>query len=336
MLLKRLGRTELKVSAVGFGGIPIQKVSPEDAAKVIHRAEELGVNFIDTARGYTVSEEFIGDALTGRRDKWIIASKSMARTKEAMLADVEISLKNLKTDYIDLYQLHNIKEMEAYNQVMAENGALAALQQAQKAGKIGHIGITAHTMDALELAIESGAFSTIMYPYNIVENQAEKLFERAKKLDIGVIAMKPMAGGALTDGVLAMKYILKNENISLAIPGMANFQELEQNCSVANGNLELSKDELEKCMNIANELGQDFCRRCGYCMPCPKGIDIPFSFIVKAYYDNYDLKDWAEGRYKAMASHAGDCEECGLCEQKCPYNLKIRKKIKGVKDTFGY
>jgi uncharacterized protein len=336
MLLKRLGRTDLKVSAVGFGGIPIQKVNADEAAKVIHRAEELGVNFIDTARGYTVSEEFIGDALKGRRDKWIIASKSMARTKEAMIADVDISLKNLKTDYIDLYQLHNIKEMESYNQVMAENGALAALQQAQKAGKIGHIGITAHTMDALELAIESGAFSTIMYPYNIVENQAEKLFERAKKLDIGVIAMKPMAGGALTDGVLAMKYILKNENITLAIPGMANLEELEQNCSVANGNLELSKDELEKCMNIANELGQDFCRRCGYCMPCPKGIDIPFSFIVKAYYDNYDLKDWAEGRYKAMARHAGDCAECGLCEGKCPYNLKIKKKIKGVKETFGY
>ena len=336
MLFKRLGRTDLKVSAVGFGGIPIQKVNAEDAAKVIHKAEEFGVNFIDTARGYTVSEEFIGEALKGRRDKWIIASKSMARTKDAMLGDVDISLKNLKTDYIDLYQLHNIKEMETYHQVMEENGALAALQQAQKAGKIGHIGITAHTMDALELAIESGAFSTIMYPYNIVENQAEKLFERAKKLDIGVIAMKPMAGGALTDGVLAMKYILKNENITLAIPGMATVEELEQNCSVANGNLELSKIELETCMNIANELGQDFCRRCGYCTPCPKGIDIPFSFIVKAYYDNYDLKDWAEGRYKAMANHAGDCEECGLCEQKCPYNLKIRKKIKGVKDTFGY
>lgn len=336
MEYRRLGKTELMVSAIGFGGIPIQRVNCDAAKEVIIRAEELGINFIDTARGYTVSEEYIGEALEGRRDKWIIATKSMARTKEAMEKDIEISLKNLKTDYIDLYQIHNVKELDTYKQILDENGAVTALLEAKKAGKIGHIGITAHTMDALKVAVASEVFETIMYPYNIIENQAEGLFETAKKLDIGIIAMKPLAGGALTDGALAMKYILNNDNITLAIPGMGNIQELEQNCSALNGDKKLTAEEIKKCRSIAEEMGQVFCRRCGYCAPCPKGIDIPFSFILKAYYDNYDLKDWAHERYKSMGSHAENCEACGICEKRCPYDLPIRNMIKDVKDTFGY
>lgn len=336
MIYKKLGKTGLQVSSIGFGGIPIQRVTSEEAKEVIIRAEELGVNFIDTARGYTVSEEYIGNALIGRRDKWIIATKSMARTKEAMEKDIDISLKNLKTNYIDLYQVHNIKELETYKQVLREDGAVVALLEAKKSGKIGHIGITAHTMDALKIAIESDVFETIMYPYNIIENQAEELFEKAKKLDIGIIAMKPMAGGALTNGVLAMKYIMKNENITIAIPGMGSIEELEQNCSAVNSNIKLTKQELNECEKIAKEMGQSFCRRCGYCAPCPKGIDIPFCFIVKAYHENYDLMDWANDRYKAMGSHAQDCAECGICEKKCPYDLPIRTMLKDVKRTFGY
>lgn len=336
MEYRRLGKTGLNVSVIGFGGIPIQRINDEDAKGVILRAEELGINFIDTARGYTVSEEYIGNALKGRRDKWIIASKSMARTKEAMEKDIEISLENLKTDYIDLYQVHNVKELDTYNQILGENGAVAALLEAKKAGKIGHIGITAHTMTALGAAIESDVFETIMYPYNIIENQADELFDKARKLDIGIIAMKPMAGGALTNGALAMKYILKNENITLAIPGMGTIEEVEQNCSAAEGTGALTNEELEECMKIAKDLGQNFCRRCGYCAPCPKGIDIPYNFILKAYVENYDLKDWANGRYKIMESHAGNCVECGLCEKKCPYDLSIRNMLKEVENTFGY
>jgi predicted aldo/keto reductase-like oxidoreductase len=336
MLYKKLGKTNLRVSSVGFGGIPLQRINENEAKNVILRAEELGVNFIDTARGYTVSEEYIGSALYGRRDKWIIATKSMARTKEAMEKDIEISLKNLKTDFIDLYQIHNVKELDTYNQVLSENGAVSALVEAKKAGKIGHIGITAHTMDALKIAVTSEVFETIMYPYNIIENQAEELFEKAKKLDIGIIAMKPMAGGALTNGSLAMKYILRNENITLAIPGMASIEELEENCNAAKSNVKLTAKELEECLNIAREMGQTFCRRCGYCSQCPKSIDIPFSFIAKAYHENYDLKDWAKDRYKGMPAHAEDCIECGNCEKICPYNLPIRNMLKEVKQTFGY
>lgn len=336
MIYKRLGKTNLNVSRVGFGGIPIQRVTMKEAAAPIHRAQDLGVNFIDTAKGYTVSEEYIGEALAGRRDKWIIATKSMARNSAAMYSDVLSSLKNLKTDYIDLYQIHNIKEIDSYNQVVSEDGALNALLKSKKEGLIGHIGITAHSLDMLKLAVESGYFETIMYPYNIIENQADEVFKRANELDIGVIAMKPMAGGALTNGTLAMKYILNNNNITTAIPGMGNISEVEENVKAAEGEISLSPEEKLKCEKIKKEMGETFCRRCGYCAPCPQGIDIPFNFIVRAYYENYDLKDWAMERYKAMGAHAGNCAECGICEGRCPYNLPIRSMLKDVKKSFGY
>jgi len=199
---RKLGKSELKVSAIGFGGIPIQKTNKEQVKELLIRCEEKGVNFIDTARGYTVSEEYIGYALEGRREKWIIATKSMARDKDSMIKDVEKSLENLRTDYIDLYQLHNVKTDEDYYKVLSEDGAYNALLEMKGKGKIGHIGITSHSLDILNIAVETGKFETIMYPYNLVENQGEKLFNRAKELNIGVIAMKPMAGGALTDGKL--------------------------------------------------------------------------------------------------------------------------------------
>jgi predicted aldo/keto reductase-like oxidoreductase len=336
MIYRRLGKSNLNVSVVGFGGIPIQKITADEAAELVHKAETMGVNFIDSARGYTVSEEYIGHALKGRRDKWIIATKSMARTCDAMTSDIQTSLRNLQTDYIDLYQIHNIKEIDSYNQVIGENGALSALFNAKEKGLIGHIGITAHSLDMLKLAIESGLFETIMYPYNIIENQADEVFKRANELDLGVIAMKPMAGGALTDGALAMKYILNNKNITIAIPGMASINEVEENVNAAKGEIALSNEELLLCEKIRKEMGQTFCRRCGYCAPCPQGIDIPFSFIVRAYYENYDLKDWAIDRYKSMKAHAENCAECGICEGRCPYNLPIRNMLKDVKKSFGY
>lgn len=336
MIYKRLGKTNLNVSVVGFGGIPIQKITMEEAAVLVHMAEDMGVNFIDSARGYTVSEEYIGNALKGRRDKWILATKSMARSSEAMASDIQTSLKNFQTDYIDLYQIHNIKEIDSYNQVISESGALSALRDAKSKGLIGHIGITAHSLDMLKIAVESGYFETIMFPYNIIENQADEVFKRARELDIGVIAMKPMAGGTFTDGKLAIKYILNNSNITTAIPGMASIKEIEQNVKVAEEKIPITNEELLLCEKIRNEMGQNFCRRCGYCAPCPQGIDIPFCFIQRGYFEKYDMKDWASERYKALNAHAENCAECGICESRCPYNLPIRSMLKDVKKSFGY
>lgn len=329
-----LGKTGLEVSAIGFGGIPVQRISKEEAIKVIERAEELGINFIDTARGYGISETFIGEALEGRREKWIIASKTMARDKEAMKKDIDISLNNLKTDYIDLYQLHNVRTMEDYEKVLSENGAYAALEEAKIAGKVRHIGITSHSLDMLKIAVESGKFESIMYPYNIVETQAYEVFKRANELNIGVIAMKPMAGGALTDGTIAMKFILENKSITTAIPGMASIKEVEENSEVGSRFVPLTSEEKEKALKDASELGDEFCRRCGYCAPCCKGIDIPSMFVISGYKERYDLASWAEERYGAMKNTAKDCIECGACEERCPYNLPIRKMLKEVRKTF--
>lgn len=330
-----LGSTGLYVSEIGFGGIPIQRITKDEAAKVIQRAQELGINFIDTARGYTVSEEYIGYALKGRRDKWIIASKSMVRDKNLMDKEINISLKNLNTDYIDLYQIHNVKDICTYDKVISQDGAYEALYEAKIKGKIRHIGITVHSADILKKAVESRLFETIMFPYNIVETQGEYIFKRAKELNIGVIAMKPLAGGTIKDANLAIRFILQNKNVTIVIPGMASINEVEENVLAAEkGNL--SQSEIEMCKKISWEIGKDFCRRCGYCAPCPQGIDISFCFLLKLYYNNYNLKDWANERYKELKAHAEDCRECGICEERCPYNLSIRKKLKEVKTVFGF
>ncbi len=334
MIYKELGKTGLKVSTVGFGGITIQRIDSKKASKVIHKAEELGINFIDSARGYTVSEEYVGKALEGRRDKWIIATKSMARDEKGMIEETNTSFTNLKTSYIDLYQFHNVKTIEDYNKILSKDGAYKVLLKLKEEGKIGHIGITSHSLDVLKIAVESGKFETIMYPYNVVERQGEELFKRAKELNIGVIDMKPMAGGALRNGTLALRYILSNENITTAIPGMVTEEEVIENAACSKEKIVLDEKEKEKADNILKELGTEFCRRCGYCAPCTKGIDIPSVFVFEAYKTRYGLEDWAKDRYFNMKFTAKDCIGCGVCEERCPYNLPIRKMLKRVKKEF--
>lgn len=329
-----LGRTGLEVSVIGFGGIPLQRVDRDAARELIQGASTLGMNFIDTARGYTVSEELIGHALKGHREKWIIATKSTARAYASMKADVETSLRNLQTDYIDLYQFHLVKTQEQFDEIMREDGAYKALQEAQKEGKIGHIGFTTHDLGMLEKAIDSGYFSTVQFPYNIIENQGEKLFEKAKAAHIGVIAMKPLAGGAIEEGSLALRYILENPHVTTVIPGMDHIKQVEENGAVGNERLKITDGEREKIQKIARELGENFCRRCGYCGPCPQGLDIPTQFILEGYYLRYELQDWARERYAALAKNAKDCVQCGICEPKCPYHLPIRKMLERVKENL--
>lgn len=334
MEYRKLGSTGIMVSAVGFGGIPVQRISSSEAKKVLIYAEDKGINFVDSARGYSVSEEFIGNALEGRRDKWIIATKSMSRDYESMIRDVNISLTNLKTSYIDLYQFHNIRTMDEYNKVMGQNGAYEALYEMKVKGIVKHIGLTSHSADILKMAIESGKFETIMFPYNIIERQGESVFKRAQELGIGVIAMKPLAGGALDDGELSMKFILSNKNITTAIPGMADTNEVDINAA-AGCNIEpLTEEEKARMDKTARELGSEFCRRCGYCAPCTQGIDIPGIMVLKAYKERYNLGGWAEERYFANKKRAKDCTECGACEKRCPYELPIRKMMKNISKCF--
>ncbi len=329
-----LGKTGLRVSRIGFGGIPIQRIDAEGTRALMQALVEKGVNYIDTARGYTVSEEYLGYGLEGIRDKFVLATKSMSRDKESMARDIEISLANLRTDYIDLYQLHNPK-LEELDVIFSENGAIQALRQAKAEGKIGHIGITAHSAAVFEKALEYDEIETVMFPYNIVESQGEELIARCREKNVGFICMKPLAGGAIEDGRLALRYILANDNVTVAIPGMAEVKELEQNLAAAEDTSPLTEEEKAAFEKVRAELGQNFCRRCNYCAPCAAGINIPSVFLFQGYLRRYGLAGWARERYATLPVKASACVQCGACETRCPYQLPIRQMMaEGAKD-FG-
>ena len=334
MEYRTLGKTGLKVSRMGFGGIPIQKIDEEGTRKLLREMAEKGINYIDSARGYTVSEQYIGYGLEGIRDKFILATKSMSRTKDAMAADIETSLKNFRTDYIDLYQVHN-PSMEQLDQVIEKGGALEALMEAKKAGKIGHIGLTAHSTAVFERALELDWVETIMFPYNIVEQQGAELIHRCAEKNIGFIDMKPLAGGAIEDGTLALRYVCSNPDVAVVIPGMAESSELEENMAACSNEAPLTEEELAKMEAVRKQLGTDFCRRCNYCAPCSVGINIPSVFLFAGYLQRYDLGDWARDRYSTLKVKASACIECGKCEPRCPYHLPIREKLKQCARDFG-
>lgn len=329
-----LGKTGLRVSRLGFGGIPIQRIKQDESNELINALVNSGINYIDTARGYTVSEELIGNAIQGMRDRFVLATKSMARTAEAMAKDIEISLNNLKTDYIDLYQVHN-PTMEQLDAVIGHGGALEALIQAKNDGKIGHIGITAHALPVFERALELDWVETIMFPYSIVENQCESLLAECSKRNIGFIAMKPMAGGAIEDGEVAIRYISMNPLVTVMIPGMYLPEEVAKNASAADNTEPLSEDELARIQKIQNELSGNFCRRCNYCAPCTVGINIHGVFLFAGYLERYGLADWAKDRYAGLKVKAGECIGCGKCEPRCPYGLPIRQMLKKCAEEFG-
>ncbi len=329
-----LGKTGLKISRLGLGGIPIQRIDKEGTKTLIHSLMEAGVNFIDTARGYTVSEEYLGYALEGIRDKFVIASKSMSRTKEAMAADIEQSLKNLRTDYIDLYQMHNpSKEQLAI--ACGPGGALEALLEAKAAGKIGHIGSTAHGVEMFEAELELPWVETIMFPYNIVESQGEKLMARCTEKNVGFIAMKPLAGGAIEDATIALRFLMANPHLTVAIPGMAEEKEVQQNVAAWRNTAPLTQEEKEQIQAVRSTLTGNFCRRCNYCAPCAVGIAIPLVFTYDSYLSRYGLEDWARGRYDTLGARASDCIGCGACEDRCPYHLPIREMMKAAAAHFG-
>ena len=328
-----LGKTGLRISRIGFGGIPIQRIDAEGTKELIRYLHAAGVNYIDTARSYTVSEEYLGYALEGIRQDFVLATKSPALTKETMAKDIETSLKNLRTDYIDLYQIHN-PSAEGLEKILAPGGALEALQEAKAAGKIGHIGITLHPVELFKQALDFEWAETIMFPYNLVETQAEDLIRVCTERNIGFIDMKPLAGGAIDDAALALRFVTANPDVTVVIPGMSTIEEAEQNLAAVNNTAPITGEELAKIQNIRDELGTQFCRRCNYCAPCAAGISIYVQFLLEGYYTRYNLKEWATARYNAQEKTASDCMGCGACETRCPYNLPIRDMMKKVAKVF--
>jgi len=323
----RLGRTRLPVSAVGFGGIPIQRLSEADAVDVVRHCLDLGVTFVDTANGYTTSEERIGRAIAGRRESVILATKTAARDREGVLEHLTLSLERLGVKTIDLYQFHCVSSPEDYESIVAAGGPLDVVREAQASGHVRHIGLTSHSMETALKAVESGRFATIMFPFNFIANEAaEELIPLALERDVGFIAMKPLAGGALDNATLAFKYLRQFPQL-LPIAGIERVQEMEEIVAIMENPAELTPGERDEIQRLRAELGNRFCRRCGYCEPCPEGVSIQALMILDSVIKRMPATH-VFGDFAPLVDEAGACTECGECEEKCPYGLPIREMVK--------
>ena len=245
------GTTGLQISRLGFGGIPIQRIDQPGTRELLIAAHKAGINYIDTARAYTVSEAWIGQSLeeAGLRDDFILATKCRALTKADMEAEIATSLKNLRTDHIELFQFHN-PSLDGLKTILAPGGAMEALLEAKAKGIVGHIGITAHLAAVFEAALDIPEIETIMFPYNIVEQQGRELIDRCAAAGKGFIDMKPLAGGAIEDGRLALRYVLSNPAVTVSIPGMATVEELNDNVAGAANTAPLTPEEEAACQKV--------------------------------------------------------------------------------------
>lgn len=323
---RRLGKTDLEVTVIGFGGIPIQIVSEDVAVAAVRKAYDLGINFFDTARGYTNSEERIGKALEGRT--YHVATKSGNREAEGIYRDVERSLVNLRRRQIDLYQLHGVNNDDELDDVLAEGGALAGLRRARDEGKIAHIGITGHRRETLVNAVKRcDDFATVQVPFNLVEDEIlRNLVPLCAERDVGIIAMKPVGGGNFTNAPLAVKWCVA-QPITVAIPGMATAREVEEDVAAAD-DPELTAEDREAVDRMRSELNQRTCRRCRYCEPCPQGVQISSLLHGRSIIRRMGASRWREwGAVETIAS-AELCTECGECLEKCPYELPIPELIR--------
>ncbi|MCP4536488.1 MAG: aldo/keto reductase [Chloroflexi bacterium] len=331
MITTRLGKTGLQVSRIGMGGIPLQRPLEDKAIKVVHRAIELGVNFIDTAAGYGNSEERIGKALTtldGQHDRVIVATKSAKPDKATAMEELEQSLIRLNTDAIDLWQLHNISSFEKYEQVLGPGGSLEAAHEALAAGKIRHIGISSHNLDVAIEAVKSDHFEAIQFPFNYVTREpADELIPLAQAHDVGFIAMKPFAGGMLGNANLSIKYLLQFDSV-VPDPGIEKIAEIEEIVGIVNGDSwDLKPQEQQEIEIIRAELGTRFCRQCGYCMPCPEQVSISMVMITRCMFKLWPREEMLSGWIEETIGSGRNCVQCGECEPKCPYHLPIREMI---------
>ncbi len=327
MKTKRLGKTELMVSEVGFGGIPIIPLSIEEAVKVVRHCYEGGITFFDTANMYVDSEKKIGIALEEVRDKVFLASKTLARDEAGARNHIERSLEQLNTDSIELYQLHNVTSPEELEQVTAPGGALAAAEKAQREGKIRFIGFTSHSIAVAKDACRTGRFATVQIPFNFIEyDPADELFGIARELDMGIIAMKPLGGGLLERADLCFKFLQQYPEV-LPIPGISKTAEIDEILTYYESPAPLTDADQHEIERIRLELGKKFCHRCGYCLPCEQGVRIRDVLIFKSVSRRFD-RSTAIALVKDAMETAENCIECGECVERCPYDLEIPEMLK--------
>ena len=314
----RLGKTGIITDKNGFGALPIQRISVEEAVKLVKKAYNAGFTFFDTASAYTDSEIKLGEAFDGIRDKVFIASKTQAQNGEDLKKDLDTTLKNLRCEYLDLYQFHN----PAFCPKPGDGtGLYEAAEEAKKAGKIRHIGITNHRLAVAKEAIESGLYETLQFPFSYLSGEQEiELVNMCKEADMGFIAMKALAGGLINNSAAAYAFLDRFDNV-LPIWGVQRESELDEFISYI-GNPPVMTDELSAVIEKdRQELSGEFCRGCGYCMPCPVGIEINncarMSLMIRRAPSEAQLTPEMQAKMKKIE----DCLHCGQCKEKCPYGL---------------
>jgi len=318
----RLGKTNLEVNKNGFGALPIQRRNEKDSIEILKTAYDNGINFYDTARFYTDSEEKLGKAFKNIREDIYIATKTGMESPEEFWKDLETSLKELKTDYIDLYQFHNIsfcpkKDDELYK----------AMLEAKNQGMINHIGITTHKITIAHEALESGLYETLQYPFSYLSGSDElEIVKKCEKLDVGFIAMKAMGGGLLKNSKASYAYINQYDNV-LPIWGIQKLSELNEFLSY-NNNTKLDENLMSVIENDKKELGDNFCRGCGYCMPCPEEINISLCARMSLWIRRFPTEPYLTEEYQKMMNETQNCLECYACVDNCPYELDIPELLK--------
>jgi len=314
----KLGRTDLRVTKNAFGVLPLQRTEMDEAVCILRKAYASGINFFDTARAYTDSEEKIGNALSDVRKNIVIATKTQARTKDLVLKDLETSLKKLKTDYIDIYQLHNHDQLPAKDD---PESLYSALLEAKGSGAIRFIGITNHRRSLAVEALKSSMFDTIQFPLSLLSTKEDlQLIEACRQRNIGLIAMKALGGGLITNIPAAVAFLNQYENV-VPIWGIQRETELDQFIELEKNPPVLDEAMQKQIEQDRTELSGNFCRGCGYCMPCP--VEIPINMaarlslmLMRAPYQNFLTDDWYAEMMKIE-----DCTGCGSCKDQCPYEL---------------
>jgi aryl-alcohol dehydrogenase-like predicted oxidoreductase len=331
MKIITLGKTNLKVNKNGFGALPIQRVSQKEAVYLLHKAFDNGFDFFDTARFYTDSEEKIGAAFADRRNKVVLASKTAAPTVEEFWKDLHTTLKNLQTDYLDIYQFHNPDYCPRPGDKV---GLYDAMKVAKRQGKIRFIGISNHRQSVAMEAIERDCYDTLQYPFSYLSSDTEqRIVELCHKHNMGFISMKSLAGGLITDSALAYAFLNQFDHV-LPIWGIQRENELDEFISYQDHTPELTSMSWRKIEKERKEFGTDFCRGCGYCMPCPAGIQINdcarMSLLLRrAPLEVYLTEEWA-----AKMKLIDKCKHCNGCSEKCPYGLEVPALLKKNYEDF--
>ena len=321
----RLGKTELMVTSTAMGCLPVQRCDEDYAVRLLRTAYEGGINYFDTANAYTDSEKKIGLALSDVRDKIIISTKSAARDKAGVLAHIENSLRMMNTDYIDLFQFHQVTEVPDPND---PNGAYAGALEAKEKGWIRHIGVTSHRVNIAENCIASGLFETLQFPFSYISSERDlALAQKCKEADMGYIAMKGLAGGMLNNARACHAFMKSYDNV-VPIWGIQKLEELAQWLVLAEEDPDLDEELSAFIRQERQELSGSFCRSCGYCMPCPAGIEI-FNcarmnmLLRRSPWQQYMTDTWREKMEKI-----NDCIGCHSCSSRCPYQLDTPNLLK--------